>query len=255
LCAGTGYYAVVTDNNGNIHQSASFSIVDAVPLTATINVLSNYNGEMISCPNSCNGSAEVTANGGTPTYTYSWLDSNGASVGVSQTVNGLCAGTYNVSINDNNNCSETFVLEIVPPTPLDAVIDVTNSSCQDACNGSLTAQISGGITPYTYQWNDQFLSVAQTLNDLCVGNYEVTATDANGCQISQNASITEPTGLVLVGDSQGSNCNQNDGSATVYVNTGVGPFTYQWNANAGNQTTATATNLFAGCYKRSSNRW
>ena len=46
----------------------------------------------------------------------------------------------------------------------------------------------------------------------------------------------------------GSNCNQNDGAAEVTIVTGVAPFTYQWDANAGSQTTAIASNLFAGCY-------
>ena len=121
-------------------------------------------------------------------------------------------------------------------------------SCNAACDGTITSSPAGGTPPFTYQWNDPALTTTASVDNLCAGTYDVVIVDANGCTITETQSVTEPIALVLAGSMAGSNCNQNDGAAEVTIVTGVAPFTYQWDANAGSQTTAIASNLFAGCY-------
>ncbi len=61
---------------------------------------------------------------------------------------------------------------------------------------------------------------------------------------------TFPTtnGLALSYSIDGVPCSGTANSVTAIPNLGVAPFTFLWNASAGNQTTATATNLSSGSY-------
>ena len=85
---------------------------------------------------------------------------------------------------------------------------------------------------------------------MTAGTYAVIATDANGCTISSSTTISEPTVLSL-SLTVGSNvsCNGgNDGSATATISGGTAGYSFLWDAAAGSQTSATASNLTAGTY-------
>ena len=245
LCAGD-YYVVVTDANSVTHTSAFYTINEPQPLISLAAVISNYNGYDVSCQNSCDGIAEATVSGGTAPYSYLWDATAGGQT--TPIANNLCALAYDVTVTDANGCTHTSNVVLSKPPVLANVFSATDVSCNSACDGTITATPAGGAGNYTYQWNDPALSTTATVNNLCAGSYDVTITDANGCTITETQAITEPIALVLSSSMTGSNCNQNDGSASVSVVSGVPPYTYQWDAAAGNQTTATASNLFAGCY-------
>jgi len=245
LCAGD-YFVVVTDANGIDFNSDTYTIGQPDPITGNTNVTSNYNGYDVSCESNCDGAAQVTANGGTLPYSYLW-DVNAASQ-TTDIASNLCATSYNVTVTDDNGCNETFNVTLAKPPVLINSFTETDVTCNAACDGRITANTSGGNAPYTYLWDDPALTTIETAADLCAGTYNVIIEDNNGCVLNQSASVTEPIALVLSTSMTGSNCNQDDGSATVGVVSGVPGYTYAWDANAGNQTTATATNLFAGCY-------
>lgn len=240
------YYVVVEDQNGASQTSNVFTVNQPTEVLLTTAVTSNFNGEDISCFGACNGTANVTASGGITPYTYAWDAAAGSQTTAS--VNGLCAGTYSVNVTDANGCLATETVTLSEPTQMANVPSQTDVSCNAACDGEANTSVSGGTAGYTYQWNDPGLSSTATISNLCAGTYDVTITDANNCTINDSYTITEPTALVLGEVTNGSNCNQDDGDATVTIVSGDAPFTYQWDANAGSQTTATASNLFAGCY-------
>ncbi len=244
LCAGD-YYVQVTDANGGSTNSLPITINEPTVISGTTSVTSNFNGADISCNGACDGAANIAASGGTPGYLYQWNDPANSTTAA---INGLCAGTYDVVVTDFNGCTNTFSVNLSEPTPLANNNNGTNASCFGVCDGSVTATTSGGTAPYTYQWNDPALSTTTTVNGLCAGTYNVTITDANGCSINDQIIITEPTELILSSTTVGSNCGQTDGSATVSIVQGDPNFTYQWDAAAGNQTTATASNVGFGCY-------
>lgn len=248
-CAGT-YYLQVTDANGNVHLSEDEILVDPSAITGTISVISNYNGFDVSCPGDCDGSAEVTPTGGTPPYTYEWYNNTtGAPLGQQTSIaTGLCADTYDVEVTDANGCVETFTITLTDPPALANTFTVVDASCNGVADGSIQTTVTGGAAPYTYQWGNAALSTTADITGEPAGTYTVTITDANGCQLIQTETITEPVDLTMTSSTVGSNCGQSDGSATVNIVTGAGPFTYQWDAAAANQTTPTASNLTAGCY-------
>jgi gliding motility-associated-like protein len=245
LAAGD-YYVVVQDQNGATQTSPTYTVGEPTQVVLTTSVTSDYNGADISCFGACDGAADVTAVGGTTPYSYAWDAAAGSQT--TAAINGLCAGTYSVDVTDNNGCVSTETVTVTEPTQLTNTPTQTDASCNGVCDGVANTSAAGGTGAYAYQWNDPGLSTTPSISNLCAGTYDVTITDANNCTINESYTITEPTALVLGETTTGSNCNQNDGDATVTIASGDAPFTYLWDANAGNQTTATASNLFAGCY-------
>lgn len=133
------------------------------------------------CGNS-DGTINLTPNGGTPGYTYSL---NGGPAQGSGSFTGLSAGTYTVLVSDNTGCQAggTESIGSIGGPSIDNM-QVVNPSCGGGCDGSITATVSGGNTPYTYQWfdasNNPIGTNSATLSNLCAGTYSLQVTDANG---------------------------------------------------------------------------
>ncbi|MBT6515654.1 MAG: gliding motility protein, partial [Crocinitomicaceae bacterium] len=244
LCAGD-YYVAVTDQNGILHTSITVTITEPTQITGTTSVISSYNGQDISCTGACDGSAQVVPSGGTAPYTYQWNDPGAQTTDIAT---GLCVGSYDVAVTDFNGCVETFTVVLTEPLPLSNVMSFVDASCYGVCDGEVSATPSDGTGPYTYQWNDPGLSTTQSVTGLCVGSYDVIVTDANGCTVNGTTTVSEPTQIVLSSDSTESNCGLADGSVTVLIVSGDGPLTQLWDAAAGSATTATVTGLSSGCY-------
>ncbi|MFM7595672.1 MAG: gliding motility-associated C-terminal domain-containing protein [Flavobacteriales bacterium] len=231
LAPGT-YSVVVTDANG-CTASANVTISQPVLLTATT---SSTN---ISCNGLNNGTASVTASGGTAPYSYLWNNNS-----TFATVANLAPGNYSVTVTDANGCTVSANVNITEPAILGANTASTNVSCNGLNNGSAAVTASGGTAPYTYLWNNNATSA--TVSNLAPGNYTVTITDANGCTVSGNVTITQPTVLAASATSTNVTCNGlNNGTANVTASGGTAPYTYLWNNNA---TSATASNLAPGNY-------
>lgn len=218
----------------------------------------------VTCFGGNNGSATATAVGTGP-FDFSWEDAGGnivqTDIGIMtpSTATGLAAGTYTVTVTDNNDgCVTQTTVTITQPTQLQILISSTPASCGQN-NGSATATPQGGVGPYDFVWTDASTAVIQTannvagantVNNLAAGTYNVVVTDANGCL--SNVSITvqgAPGNLSATSSNTNETCNGDcDGTATVAVSGGTSPYGYQWSANAANQTTPTAINLCPGTY-------
>ncbi len=231
LCAGT-YTVTVTDANGCTVQD-TVELIDPTPVTISITSTDP------SCDGSCDGDATANVSGGTSPYSYSW--SNG---GTTQTINNLCAGTYTVTVTDANGCTATESVTLTAPPALSVDFDSTDASCNGSCDGSATANVNGGTSPYSYSWSNG--GTTQTINNLCAGTYTVTVTDANGCQFVDSVTISEPSAISISFSSTDASCNGScDGSATANVSGGTSPYSYSW-SNGG--TSQTINNLCAGSY-------
>ena len=126
-------------------------------------------------------------------------------------------------------------------------ITKTDISCNGGSNGSIFLTPSGGVLPYTFEWNDGVKT--QNRTGLAPGFYTVTIKDVNGCTGVTSVTIAEPTALVATaGTITNVACNGSaTGSATVNVTGGKGSYTYAWNTTPV-QTGMTATGLAAGTY-------
>ncbi|GJM32429.1 MAG: hypothetical protein DHS20C18_14300 [Saprospiraceae bacterium] len=231
VAAGT-YTVTVTDSN-DCEASATITITEAPELIA------ETTGSEIVCGSENEGNAEVTVTGGTPPFTFMW--SNGSE---QESIENLGEGTYTVTVTDALGCTATaeftvdviddFLLSIVPRDVL----------CFGDNTGSILVNSSGGTAPYTYLWSNG--ATTNEIVNLETGTYNVTVTEANGCQLVQSISIDEPTELTVTAIGTDAACfDETSGSATATANGGATPYTYAWSDG---QTTATANNLSAGTY-------
>ncbi len=97
----------------------------------------------------------------------------------------------------------------------------------NGCNGSITANPSGGTAPYTYSWNTLPVQTTQTISNLCAGTYIVTVVDATGCNAGTDT-ITV-TNATLSASVTGNNNICSGGSSTL---TATGGGNYLWNTSA-----------------------
>lgn len=151
----------------------------------------SMSGSNVSCNGGSNGSATVTPSGGVGPYTYAW--SNGATT---QTINGLTAGTYTVTVTDAVNCSETGSRTVTEPSQIDLSFNVTNESLPGANDGSIDLSVSGGTPGYSYAWSNG--AATQDISGLSAGTYTVTVTDNNNCSITGSATVGSSSCDVLI---------------------------------------------------------
>ncbi len=200
----------------------------------------NINSTDLSCNGSNDGSANATPTGGEAPYTYSW------STGVSTpSISDLTPGNYSLTLTGTNGCESVESFLISEPAALSYNIVLENVTCSGSNNGIASATASGGLAPYTYEWSTGTVSNLET--GLAPGNYDLSITDANGCQIYDNFNITEPDPILLAASSTQAICNGETGSASITATGGSGSLSYQWSSNP-IQTTPTISNLPAGIY-------
>ena len=234
--AGT-YHLSITDALGtNIILDANTDITTIdVTITEPPALTASPGGSNVSCFGGSNGTASVTAGGGTPDYTYSW--SNGATT---SSISNLAAGTYTVTVTDKNGCTKQASYEVTQPASLTANGTGTNVSCFGGSNGTASVTVGGGTLPYTYLWSNG--STNASISNVATGIYTVTVTDGNGCTKSSSYEVTQPALLVVNLTGTSASCN---GSATATVSGGTLPYTYLWSNGA---TTASINNVPAGLY-------
>lgn len=219
LCTGS-YTVTVTDDN-NCTSTSTVTINDNNTLTASItNVVNTL------CYGSCEGAATGNGNGGLPPYTYQWNDDL---LQTTQTAANLCAGTYICFVFDAAGCVNADTIVVSQPTPVVASATSTNSLCGNSCTGTGSATANGGTPPYSFQWNDNNLSIGQNVNGLCEGIYTVLASDANGCNTIDTVVITQPEPLVVSGIVSNSSCNNtSDGNIAATASGGTGTLSFSW---------------------------
>jgi gliding motility-associated-like protein len=234
------YSVTATDANGCI-------ITDNVTVSNTAGPTANITASTnISCVGGSDGTATVTASGGTAPYSYVWSPVGGtADIGTGMSAN----VQYTVTITDNNNCVATADVTLTEPTAIAITTSTTGSNCAQN-DGSATANPSGGTGPYTYSWSDGSTVVGTnaTANNIFAGAYTVTVTDANMCTQVANVSVTDQAAGSIAVTSTDISCNGVcDGAAVAAVTGGTAPINYLWN-NAANTAVANATALCQGTY-------
>jgi len=236
LLAGT-YTITVTDSLGCIFS-------DTVVISSPLPLSHSFNAANVDCFGNNNGSAGTNVLGGTPSYTYSW---SSIPVQTTQTITGLYAGVYTVTLTDSHGCALSDTVVIKSPTGLTVFSPViSNVLCFGGSTGLATVTVTGGTPGYSYSWNPT-AQTASTATELAVGVYTITITDNNGCIINTLVPVTQPPLLTASSSQTNILCFGNStGSATINVSGGTPGYTYLWNPSSA--TTATATSLSSGTY-------
>lgn len=192
LAAGT-YELGILDSDG-CTASASATVDAAEPINLNISV-SN-----VTCNGDGDGSLEVAASGGTDVFEYS-LDN--VVFGTSPSFNNLDPGVYNIYTMDSNGCVANDQVTITEPDALAVTGAVTTETADGAADGAIDIDVTGGNGGYEFDWSGPagYSAASEDIDGLSAGDYSVTITDANGCEVSETfgvaVGISELTGEMV----------------------------------------------------------
>lgn len=216
-----GNYSVTVTGSNSCSNIIYLTITEPAQLQISKNVTN------VNCFGLNAGVIDITPSGGFGPYSYLW--SNGSTF---QDIGGLAAGVYTITLTDNNACTITDITTITQPAAALALsLTANHISCYSYNDGSITANTSGGTSPYSILWSNS--SNTNTITNLSQGVYSATVTDANGCTKSSMTNIIEPNQIIVnAGTDQsvsGSSVTLNGlvsgGSSTgIWTSSGTGSF-------------------------------
>ncbi|MEM9917700.1 MAG: gliding motility-associated C-terminal domain-containing protein [Bacteroidota bacterium] len=197
------------------------------------------------CFDSDDGQIDLTATSNVAITDYLW--SNGSR---DEDLANLNPGEYTVTISNEADCDSVFTFEVGAPPPIDIVPLITMPTCMGGTDGAIQLTVSGGTPPYAYTWDNGLPPTADQSN-LSIGIYSVTVADDNDCIESLDIDVRE---LELVLDSDlptvvPPSCHDaSDGSITLNIANGLGPYLFDWNDGLGFVTRNSLQNINAGTY-------
>ncbi len=214
-----GEYTVTTTDENGCEASTTVIIEEPSELTAV--------GEsaIVSCFGGEDGVAEVLPSGGVGNYAALWSTGD-----ETMQVNGLSAGTYNVTITDQNGCEVEEEVIVEEPEELLVILDATQVTCFGDSDASITSTTSGGNGDVSYLWNTA--DTLASLNGVQAGDYTLIVTDQKGCTGEETINVGTPDELQItvdqVIDAVGMNA---DGAIEITITGGTAGYAYQWFLN------------------------
>ncbi len=172
-----GTYNITLIVNYNFCNSSDTTISVIVPPEI---VIDSENFSNVECYGYNNGSIIIAASGGTPPLSYS----TGGAPQASGTFTGLSAGTYIVTVTDDNGCTQTSsIITIIEPSEI--TVTTSQSPGTTICVGQpvqIVATAIGGTGPYIYYWDSIQAGPIINVTPNTTTNYTVWASDANSCK-------------------------------------------------------------------------
>jgi len=220
LCS-SNYTVNVTDAN-NCTSILTFNIGMPSDLKVAISDLVNA-----SCYGYCNGSATVDITGGSPTYFVDW-HTNPPQFG--GTAVNLCAGNFQVTVKDRNNCISATNVLITQPDSLKIITSIEKPVVCYGGEATLLAVAEGGTSPYQFKFSGQTFTGNSVKYQLKAGEYSLTLSDDHLCTATSTLTITQPKEIVLDELLKPQTCEEVcDGQITVFATGGVEPYQFLWN--------------------------
>lgn len=219
----SGFYSVaVTDSYGcTVSKSAEITSVNPIGLGI-------FTSTSPSCLQS-NGVINLTITGGTAPFYYSASTGDVlVSYSRSYTLSGLSAGQYNFQVTDAGLCQMFAGTTLQTPGGITSVLVQGQNSTCSSTNGSITINVVGGTTPYTYtlispngsQLNISNSQTTQIFENLGSGTYTVGVSDNSGCSTIQEVTLIAQNKFTISTNVVGTSCGQNNGSVTIYSTSG-----------------------------------
>lgn len=172
------------------------------------------------------GGVTLHVEGGSPPYSFEW--SNGSQDSI---ITGLQGGSHSVTVTDAKGCTKQKTFLIRDLAPLQVDFQTQNFHCTAADSARITAQVSGGIPPYNYEWNNG--SQNASISGILTTSYQLLVTDSLGCT-QYFEGIWADTSKVSYQTKNVSCHGSADGSITVDVEGGQPPYTFKWSNNGPN---------------------
>lgn len=215
-----------------------------------------------SCPFQNTGTISTQVAGGTPfrgRYYWRWtIGKNGPRISGRNTLTGLSAGEYFVTVTDD--CGRQIFDSIVVGEHPRMFLDMhSEPGCPDD-GGTAWVDVTDGTPPFDYRWSNG--ATNDTIFSVMKGTYTVTVTDANGC-VQENSVEHEnhpPVDLIVTTERfcrntyiHALNTDYNklykSGSVTLNDIQGDAPFEFQWNSGDTTQNITDIDDIGPGIYK------
>ena len=236
LAAGMYSYTVTDENNCQVSNSIMVNEpADALTLDFTAND--------VTCFGMNDGQIALSPSGGTLPYTFTWSDN----LPPNDTLTNLGGGVYTLTFNDANDCTFIQSIPIDEPDALIAFVsDSTSTSCGSTDDGTATLSVSGGVSPYTFLWDNG--ENTPSANMLTQGIHSVSITDSSACTTQANVNIDATAEISMSATAMSVSCyGENDGSISIEVTDGSEPFLYSIDGEMYG-TSSLLTNLNGGTY-------
>ena len=215
-----GSYIIEVEDSNRCRTRDSATIYQPVPLSM------NLVKQDVRCFGNVNGSIRAFSAGGVSPYSYLW--SNNATT---EQLSNLATGKYVVTLTDKNGCQKADSTTVGAPDRIVITTSQDSVKCFGGNTGRARVRATGGIMPYTFNWNNTVFD--STYSNLRAGSQRVTVTDAVGCSDTSSVVILQPAAIKF--DSLISipvACSgQATGAARVVVSGGVQPYRYTWLPN------------------------
>ncbi len=186
LAAGESYLVVLRDGRG-CEEAVSGIVKPCDALDCNLAGFLTVETP-IACNGGNNGALAATVSGGTAPFIYVWSNST-----VLATANGLATGIYTVTISDVLGCETLLSGTINEPPPLLVTPNSIVSPQVGQNDGAIYVSAFGGAGGYGFQWFKGGAVVAQSeaLTNAGAGDYTLVVTDANGCTVAAEFTLTE----------------------------------------------------------------
>lgn len=237
------YQLTITDARG------CSRVVDET-ITQPLQVSGVMSASDVQCFGESSGIVSVAASNGTIPYSYSWQNSTTLFAQNANSIVGVPADNYQVTITDANGCKFVGTTTVNQPTQLAGSTVATSVSCYGGSDGAIDLTINGGVLPYTFLWENSVpttVGSTEDLNGIPAEFYHLTVTDFNNCVIEFDQEVTQPLSFVSVtAEVTDVLCyGDNTGAIDLTVTGGTAPYTFSW---SNSQTTEDVGNLLAGSY-------
>ncbi|MDG1913816.1 MAG: T9SS type A sorting domain-containing protein [Crocinitomix sp.] len=181
----------------------------------------------VTCKDGNDGTVQVMVSGGTPDFTYNWIVSDETGCELTD----IPAGFYNVEVTDQNGCTHTSEYIEVEEPEIGMVVSELVSydpTCVGSANGAIYIFADDVMAPYEYNWS--IGDVGPSVIGVPAGFYEVTVTDALGCEVTKSDLVlNEPDMIQLLNQAVAATCfDAADGSIIVNAIGGTAPYLYTW---------------------------
>ena len=205
---------------------------------------SDVNGTITKTPDFCatnSGTATVTPTGDGP-FTFLWGPTNQTTA----TATGLAAGVHTLTITNANGCVKNLST-IIQSNTITTSGTATLVSCPGGNDGTATASVTPPTPGTIYNWFEDGGQTTATATGLAAGVHRVEIVSGSGCIDTLSITVTELPGMVATSTKTDVTCNSgSDGTATINVTLGTGPYTYVWDQSV--STTNVATDLVVGTH-------